>query len=233
MDNTYLHIPTVLLSVSSKQAIFVAFLLPKTCMSRRPLGCHTTTNNICQNTSKALWFNACHLIAIYKPVLPASERWKHCTLRQWSTTNKKKQIKTTNKRRAKICGYHRTGWSCHLHPCIFHPASAEHLSISCHHVHWLFVSFNSCSWVCHIQQPAKHRTLERKEKHCNSPSLSHVSDTSYSHPVFLESVFHPLPFSARENSSRPALLCQDAIQCLVTDTAWSTHIVNRSLLCSQ
>lgn len=123
-------------------------------MSRRPLGCHTT-NNICQNISKALWFNACHLIAIYNPVLPASKRWKHCTLRQWSTD-------ALQWRRAKIWGYHRTGWSCHPHPCLSHPACAEHLSISCDHVYWLFVSSNSCSRVCHI--PTTHQTQNTWEK---------------------------------------------------------------------
>ena len=35
---------------------------------------------------------ACHLMAIYGPVLPASERWQHCTQRKRGVGNKKEEL---------------------------------------------------------------------------------------------------------------------------------------------
>lgn len=101
------------------------------------------------------------------------------------------------------------------------------LSISCHHVHWLRTDLLFLRLSHTNNLPNTEYLRERRSISTLPASLSHVSDTSYSLPVFLDSVFHSLPFSAREHSPRPALLCQDAIQHLITDTLWSSYIVNQ------
>lgn len=109
------------------------FLLPGTYTSRRPSAYHIDNYNTCQNTGKVLGLNACHLMAIYVPLLPASERWQHSTQRQWGISNKKG--------RARTWAHHGTRWSCPPHLCISHPACAGHLSTSWRHVHWSFIPY--------------------------------------------------------------------------------------------